>query len=383
MIFYPNQVAHLLTDIQPLTQQTGQIFIIKPKYSQTAGGVTKGQEVFKNMSDGTYASEKMTVTLGTGNGALTNFVGSLQAPVKRDGTVIIKRAGNKVASDNGVGAIVGTDGAATITGTINYDTGALVVTWSAAPASGAVTVEFLADSEINVSLIRELEIALDMVPVRAQEHPLKVKWSITAQLAAQAHLGIDIGDTLTDLAAQFVRVERDKLVIDAISNSAVADTVLDYNAAQNNNIPKWQTYQEIELKLNAGESNIQTANGNRGGVSWIVGGQNACNIWRTVRGFQADTPKNPIGAHKIGTLRDGDVDVIKAPFLDTNKYVIGFKGYMPGDSAMILAEWIPMYFTPVFNSPNLQGERGLMSLYDLFINNSAYYRSGTITNYGA
>jgi hypothetical protein len=291
-----NQVAHLLTDIQPLTQQTGQIFIIKPKYSQTAGGVTKGQEVFKNMSDGTYASEKMTVTLGVGNAALVNFVGSLQAPVKRDGTVIIKRAGTKVAADNGLGAILGTDGAATVSGTVNYDTGAINVLWSAAPASGAVTVEFLADSEINVSLIRELEISLDMVPVRAQEHPLKVKWSITAQLAAQAHLGIDIGDTLTDLAAQFVRVERDKLVIDAIANSAVADSVLNYNAAQNTNIPKWQTYQEIELKLNAGESNIQTANGNRGGVSWIVGGQNACNIWRTVRGFQADTPKNPIGS---------------------------------------------------------------------------------------
>lgn len=381
-IFYPNQVAHLLTDIQPLTQQTGQIFILKPKYTQTAAGVTAGQEVFKNMTDGNYASEKYTQSIGTGNGSSTSFIGSLQAPVKKDGTVIIKRAGNKVASDNGSGLISGTDGG-TVSGTVDYTTGQLIVTYAVAPASGAMTVEYLADSEINTSLIRQLELALDMVPVRAQEHPLTVKWSITAQMAAQAHLGLDIGDMLTDLASQFVRVERDQLIISLIGNSATVDSNLDFSAAANANIPKWQTFQEIELKMNAGESGIQAANGNRGGVSWLIAGYNASNVWRQVRGFVDEAPKNPIGAHKLGTLRNGQVDVIKAPFLNTNKYVIGFKGYMPGDSATILAEWIPMYFTPIFQSPVLQGERGVMSLYDIFVNNAAYYRIGTISNYTA
>lgn len=386
-IFYPNQVAHLLTDIQPLTQQTGQIFIMKPIYSQTAAGVTAGSEVFRNMTDGTYSSESYTAALGTANGSATVFGASLTIPVRTDGTIKIYRNGaglNPVASDNGAGVISGLDGAVAVTGTVNYQTGALSVTWGTAPANGQVlTATYLVDSETNVSQIRELEISLSMVPVRAQEHPLKVKWSITAQLAASAHLGIDIPDTLTTVAAQFVKVERDRLIINAISAAATNDTILNYNATANTAIPRWQQYQEIEQKLNAGEAEIQANNGNRGGVSWILCGYNSANIWRNVRGFMAEKVVAPVGAHKIGSLRDGTVDVIKAPFLNTNHYIIGFKGYMPGDSATILAEWVPMYFTPIFNSPNLQGERGVMSLYDLFINNAGYYRKGVVSNFAA
>jgi len=38
--------------------------------------------------------------------------------------------------------------------------------------------------------------------------------------------------------------------------------------------------------------------------------------------------------------------------------VFGFKGYMTGDSATILAEWIPMYFSPVFQGPTLVNSQG-------------------------
>lgn len=386
-IFYPNQVAHMITDIQPMSSQVGQIFIIKPRYSQTAAGVTKGQEVFRNMSDGNYSAESSSATLGTGNGALTVFAGVLSTPVRKDGSLKIYRAGVLVARDGGqtyannTNTFTGLDGAVVVTVVVNYETGSMTATWASAPASGAVTVEWLQDTEVNVSGIRQLEISLDMVPVRAQEHPLKLIWSVTSQLAASAHLGVDIPETLTTLGSQFVQTERDKLIIDKIAATATADSNLNFDAAAVSGLAKWQVFQQIELKLNYGESAIQNANGHRGGVSWILAGYNASDIWRNCRGFVSENVVNPIGAHKIGSLREGTVDVIKSPMLDTNTYVTGFKGYMPGDSATILAEWIPLYFTPVFMSPNLQGERGLMSMYDLFINNAGYYRKGTISNY--
>jgi hypothetical protein len=31
--------------------------------------------------------------------------------------------------------------------------------------------------------------------------------------------------------------------------------------------------------------------------------------------------------------------------INTNDFVVGFKGYMAGDAAMVLAEWIPIYLT--------------------------------------
>lgn len=388
-IFYPAQVAHMLTDIQPLTQQNGQIFIIKPRYSMAGGGVNKGDEVFKTMTDGSYASEVYSVALGTGDGATTVFAGTLPIPVRKDGSLKVLKNGVVVATDPGAGysattsTFTGSDGNL-VTVVANYQTGAVSVTFAVAPAAAQViSLSSLVDSETNVSHIRQLEVSLDLVPVRAQAHPLKVVWSMTSQLAASAQAGLDIQDLLTTLMSQFVRVERDQLIVTAIANSAQTDSGMNFDAVAPSNYPKWQKYQEMELKLNYAESGIQNANGHRGGVSWIVGGYNASDIWRQVRGFQADDIINPMGAHRIGTLRNGTVDVIKAPFMNTNTYCVGFKGYMPGDSATILAEWIPLYMTPVWQSPDLQGQRGVMSMYDLFVNNSAYYRKGTISNYGA
>jgi hypothetical protein len=92
----------------------------------------------------------------------------------------------------------------------------------------------------------------------------------------------------------------------------------------------------------------------------------------------------PIGAHLIGYLRDGTVPVIKTlAILDTNDYIVGYKGYMAGDAALILAEWIPIYFTPVWQAPSLSNQQGLMSMYDLFVNNNKYFAKGTISGYAA
>jgi len=141
-------------------------------------------------------------------------------------------------------------------------------------------------------------------------------------------------------------------------------------------------YGEIELKLDAAESEIQSVNG-RGGVDWVLCGRNAANIFRNARGFRSTPSVAPIGAHVIGTLRDGTVTVVKSLNMDPNQYVFGFKGYMAGDAATILAEWIPIYFTPAFQNPQFKISQGIMSLYDLFVNQKGYYVSGTLSNYQA
>lgn len=67
-------------------------------------------------------------SLGTGDGTATTFSGTLvNQPVHRK-TLTITAGGSSV-TDDGEGTLSG-DG----TGTINYDTGAYSVTWSAAPA---------------------------------------------------------------------------------------------------------------------------------------------------------------------------------------------------------------------------------------------------------
>ena len=378
-IFYPNLIAQELVDIQPQDRQNGEIFIVKPVYSNSAGGVNAGDQIFKNITDGTYASEFNSLALApAADGIVVAFTGTFARLPIRPGTVRIT-SGAVSGIDDGAGAISGTG----ITGTINYTTGAVAVTFTVAPILAAQpSAVGSTDLETNPAGIRQVEIQLLTVPIQAKPHPLNIKYSSQAQLAAAAHLNLDIPDVLTNLVGSFIKQERDVTLINTILSKATLDTLLDFDATPPSNYSKLAKYAEIQTKLNYAESKIQQTQG-RGGVSWVLAGNNAADVWRNAAGFQPIAVNAPIGPHKIGTLRDGTVSVIKVPFMDSNTYCVGFKGYVVGDSATILAEWIPLYATPVFQSPDLNNYQGMMSLYDLFVNNAGYYRFGRISNYSA
>lgn len=378
-IFYPNMVTHDLVDVQTIDRQNGEIFVIRPTFSDTAAGVQAGDQVFKTVTDGTYASERTNYTLtGTGVGPYTGTASRLPL---RPGRQRLFVGGVQVGVDTSQGNFVGTN---IDTSSINYDTGAFSVSWTTGNApSGPVSVGTVADLESNPQGIRKLSINLSTIPVQAQPHPLLIDWSVQAQLAAAAHLDVDVPQTLADAVASFIKQERDITLINSIRGTAVHDANLDFDAAPPSNYSKLAKYAEIETKLNFAESDIQVGQG-RGGVSWVLCGTNAADIWRHAASFEPSDVVAPIGPHKIGTLRDGTVAVIKVPSMDRNTYVIGFKGYVMGDAATILAEWIPLYATPVFQSPTMVNSQGLTSLYHLEANNMVnYYRFGEITNYNA
>ena len=74
-VFYPNMIAHLITDIQVMDRSTGEIFVLRPRYGSDAAGVTAGQEMWVNQTDGTYASEYRTASANGGetDGTTTEF----------------------------------------------------------------------------------------------------------------------------------------------------------------------------------------------------------------------------------------------------------------------------------------------------------------------
>lgn len=377
-IFYPNLITHKLVDVQPMDRQNGQVVLVRPVYTQTAAGVTAGQQVFKTVTDGSYASERTTGIVGTGDGTDTTFSATLAPAPVRAGTLQVT-AGSVVGSDNGSGMIIGTG----VSGTINYATGAVALTYTAAVANGTnIVASYRYDSEQNTSQIRSLDIQMTNLPITAEPHPLKITWSQQSQFAAEAHFDLDLGDMMTNLVASFIKQERDMQLINTIVASATPETTLNFDAAAPSNYSKLARYAEIGVKLDQAESLIQASQG-RGGVSWILCGNNAANVWSQVAGFQPSGVTAPIGPYEIGTLRDGTVSVIKVPTMNDNTYVVGFKGYVVGDAATIIGEWIPLYATPVFQAPDLYNAQGLMSLYSMVQNNTAYYRSGQISNYAA
>jgi hypothetical protein len=387
-IFYPNQITPELLDIQPLDGMVGSVFIMKPRFSNslpanTPGRVLAGDEIFANRTY-YYASEVSAQTLGTGNGTATTFAGSIgRTPLRKGSIQITTVVGGvaKIAIDNGAGVITGSS---VTTGTVDYATGAVSVTYSAPVTNLAIVLAtYQWDSEANGEAINEIEFDMNVFPIAAKIHPLKFKYSVAAGLAASAHLAIDVQDTLAELAGQFMKSERDNLVVRMIADNAPYLSILDFDATPSQYFDRQSKYADMELKFNEAESQIQVANG-RGGVSWVIAGSNAANIIRQTKGFQPAPVVAPIGAHIIGYIRDGTVPVIKTlGTIGTDEYIVGYKGYMAGDAAMILAEWIPIYFTPVFQAPILQNQQGLMSMYDILCNNPKYFAKGKVSNYAA
>lgn len=389
-------IAHLITDIQVLDRSTGEIFVLRPRYGTTAAGVVAGQEMWINQTDGTYASEYRSASANGGatDGTTTEFaVSGLCAdggPMRR-ASVTVKLAGAIVARDDAHGNMCGRDKEGhTITGTVDYEAGDITVEFSAAPSAGkTVVIDAFMDSEADPAMINEVNFDITAVPVTARAHPLRYTVSAQAQLVAAAHLDVDVNEVLTNIAAGTIKQERDVSLVNMLVAAATHLPSLDFdlNDATVNYRNKRDRFADIELKLNEAQTKIQSIAG-RGGVSFVVAGPNAANCFRLCEGFE-DAPEATnasVGPYKMGALRNGGVPVICVPIsktLGANDFIIGFRGFQAGDSATVLAEWIPLYFTALFEAPNLQNKRGLMSVYDCFCNRPEYLVSGSVKGYNA
>jgi hypothetical protein len=283
--------------------------------------------------------DSAAVTLATGNGATAAYTNNgslyLYKPI-RPGTFKVKTtltdATVVVGVNDGLGKISGTGIAAGAT--INYTTGAVSITFSANVANAtAITTEYFYDSEQYEDGIRGVEFDISQVPVVARAHPITFKYSVQSGMVANAHLAIDVQDTLAQLAAQYLKIERDYRLIRAIVNSSTAAATLNFDATMTGiTYDRRSRYSELELKVSRAMSIIQTAMG-RGSVDRVLAGTNAADILMQARSFQAVPVNAPIGAHVIGTLMDGTVTVIKIPnnnVLDANRIHSATRGTRPG-----------------------------------------------------
>ena len=408
-VFYPQMVANYICDIQALDRQTGEIFIIKTRYSQSAAGVQAGDIVFEKPTlDGAYASEWYTYTPATAAASVTLNLADPNGgePFKdeenkiptenyavRAGSVRVYLEGKEIARDYGDGNVQGKG--VKETSKVDYATGTITLNLDetyfkdAIAATAPVTAKASRDTEINDDTIRSIEFDVLAQPITAQEHPLMSAYSVASQLVMNAHLAIDADELISNQLAGTIRWERDLALISTVSKAAKADTTLDFDCQANGeNLTLKQRYSSYDVFVSTARGIIQETMG-RGTVEYmIVSTTQGLPIVEQIEGFKAaPESKKPVGPYLAGTLRDGTVSVIAVPYTSVNpvmqedEIIFGFKGFQMGDSAIILAEWVPLYFTPTFQAPNLKNHRGCLSFYDLFVNNPKYLVKGAIKNY--
>jgi len=414
-VFYPQMVANYIADIQALDRQSGQIFIIKTKYSNSGAGVEAGEIVFEKPTDGTYASEmigyksvKIAEKVNVTAPKLRDDVKGAPTVKVRAGSFIVRLAGKEIARDYGNGA-ANTDGTQKIedtkdqyrtynvigrgvSGIVDAGTGAAELKidgklYADAIAEGAMlSFEAAYDTETDTGLIRKVQFDIPNQPVMAKEHPLMSSYSVAAGLVMNAHLAIDTDELIANQLAGTIRWERDLTLIKMVDDAAKLVPSLTFDCAGNGaNLTLQQRYSSYTTVVSSARGYIQSVAG-RGTVEYIIcSASQGLPVIEQIEGFQAaPEAKKPIGPYLAGTLRDGTISVIAVPYTETlsaDHVIFGFKGYQLGDSAIVLCEWIPLYFTPTFQAPNLKNHRGAMSFYDLFLNKPEYLCKGVISNF--
>jgi len=407
-VFYPQMVANYIADIQALDRQSGQIFVIKTRYSQSAAGVEAGDIVFEKATDGTYSSEyigydakEIAASVTATPTAFDESGEYAGATVKvRAGSFIVRLAGKEVARDYGNGSAKMTgvnEGKYNVlgrgvAGTVDAQTGVAELTFDetmfaeAIAAKAELTFEAAVDTETDVDLIRKIQFDIPNQPILAKEHPLMSSYSVAAGLVMNAHLAIDTDELISNQIAGTIRWERDLTLIRAVSAGAALDPSLTFDCAANGaNLTLQQRYSSYTTVISSARGIIQEVAG-RGTVDFIIcSASQGLPVIEQIEGFKAaPEAKKPIGPYLAGTLREGTISVIAVPYtnaLAADQVVFGFKGFQLGDSAIVLAEWIPLYFTPTFQAPNLKNHKGALSFYDLFLNKPEYLVKGVISNF--
>lgn len=404
-IFYPQMVSQYFCDIQALDRQSGQIFVIKTVYTNEAAGVKKGDIVFEEATDGTYASEVIAYDSQKAAAiAITATPTSIPAgaTVKvRAGSFIVRIGGKEVARDYGNGdadvesgvnsskyTVIGRG----VSGNVDAQTGVATLALDATvfaeeiAAEAVMTFEAAVDTETDVDLIRKIQFEIPNQPVLAKEHPLMSSYSVAAGLVMNAHLAIDTDELISNQLAGTIRWERDLAAIKAVYEASKLDASLTFDCAANGaNLSLAQRYASYKTVVSSARGIIQE-NAGRGTVEFIiVSTKQGLPVVENIEGFKAaPESKKPVGPYLAGTLNEGTIAVIAVPYSKTlpeDQVIFGFKGFQLGDSAIVLAEWIPLYFTPTFQAPNLKNTKGCLSFYDLFVNKSNYLVRGVISNF--
>ena len=397
-VFYPTMVANYIADIQALDRQSGQIFTIKTRYSQDAAGVEAGDIVFEKATDGTYSTEGLisyAAVKAAAEMTMTPAAALEDVQVKvRAGSFIVRVAGKEVARDYGADtALDGTGGKYIVAGKGikgELDAQSGVATLKVDMAMYDANAEFVAeasyDTEHDQELIRKIQFDIPNQPILAKEHPLMSSYSVAAGLVMNAHLAVDTDELISNQIAGTIRWERDLALVKAVSDAAAMKEDLLFDCAANGeNLTLAQRYSSYTTTVSAARGLIQEIAG-RGTVDFIIcSASQGLVVIEQMEGFKAaPEAKKPIGPYLAGTLRDGTISVIAVPYTKTlaaDQVVFGFKGFQLGDSAIILAEWVPLYFTPTFQAPNLRNHKGALSFYDLFINKPEYLVKGAIANF--
>lgn len=381
----PNLISHDIVSVQPMNAKHGAIFYLQYLYGNNKGNIQQGSVMnspFTGIEGNTNFSNDRIVgeSAGIGDGSKTTFTTSLGYTPLRPNSIMVK-AGSVIATDNGQGELTG----AGVTGTIDYKTGEVSITFTPAPAAEtAVIVDYRYDMDLTTVGFSQVDLDLQSVSIEAFPRKLRARWLLDAGFELQKMKGIDAESELIVAMSSEIKYEIDGEILKELYRYA-AHTGFEWDCQ----LPQGAAISYIDYKRTIIDvftemSNTIFTSTKRVGANIIIAGVNVCTIIETLPEFKAaDTSSGQInGPHYLGELAN-KWKVYKNPFYGDDHFVLGYKGASYLDAGYVYAPYMPLYATPTQVLDDFIFRKGLATSYGQLMLNNKLYAKGSIKNFSA
>lgn len=379
----PNLIANEVCSVQPLNAKHGAIFYLNYLFGTQKGRIQAGTVMNSPFSGSTletdYSGEGVPEeVVGTGDGTKTSFNTVLGYFPVRPGTISVV-VGGVTGLDNGQGVLAGTG----LSGTINYETGAITVTTTAAPSNGTkVLVTYSYDSIRSDVGVPQVDLDLKSTSIEAFPRKLRARWLLDASYELQKIKGIDAESELMVALSSEIKHEIDGEILNDIYRLAGL-TGYSWDATRPAEISQ-QDHKVTLIDVFTRMSNDVFKATKRVGANFAICGINVCTILEAIgapRFVPANLGSQQInGPHFVGTI-DGKFRIYKNPFMNDNAFVLGFKGNSYIDAGFVYAPYMPLYATPTTVLDDFVFRKGIATSYGKLMLNSSLYAKGVITNF--
>lgn len=373
---FPNLIATDLVSVQPMDGPTSLVFFLEAKYARTKGSIPAGNTAFSalNGRDAAtgYSSENVdTELIATSDADDVAFSGTLAWAPVRPGSLSVK-AGSVTAADTGLGTLTGSG---ISSGTIDYATGAVAVTFSVTPGNGvAVNATYVYDSEGNSNL-PQIDLSISHAAVQARAHKIRARWSVESAQDLKAIQGLDAEAELMSFLTEQLRFDIDRGIIADLEAIAPSSGIT-WSKTPPSGVSYFEHQHTFANAVSEAANKVWTAT-RRASANWMVIGVDAANVIEPLPTFKAGAVAGP-GVVHIGTL-NGRWEVYKDPYMASNKVLMGYRGSSFADAGFVYAPYVPLYRTPTVYLDDMVGKVGLMSRYAKRAINRDFYTTLTVS----
>lgn len=405
---WANLIANNLVSIQPMSSPIGGIFYWDYKYGTTKGQITAGDNMIENF-DRNYSSEFIDDESYYSGAGTANTNATMEwKPVQpytmgRDGIVF-----TATRTGGGILTCRDADGSGTLTGdiaagAINFTTGVTTIQWDQSDVVDVKASYFFVMEGISAN-VPEVNVDIQLDPVKAWSRKLKILWSSEAADDMRAVLNMDIEPELTAGVASEIALGIDRELIMSMYTSGTTN-IEAFDAA----VPPGRTqvdhYRNITTVLGkvSGEINRRT---HRGPGNFLVIGPSVQPIFEALAthgdlraiftdpaplrtGGQGVTgrpafalPQAPsgYGVYAMGMLQS-KWTVVVDPYFPVGKILVGLKGPLFPDSGLVYAPYVALEMTSAFLDPSdFTLRKGMRTRYAKKMTNKNFYGIITVTN---